>query len=162
MRRNQNLDDSCLIVVLGPSLTLTMSPSLPFNGFSLGTTSYRDFGLGEWTGFYDWLRKEDDHIIGVRYWLNGGVEDMVSQVASLSYLRIDPGRYIEIYFSDSRQIDRTRSVDQDFIYDPVFRSDDGEYAIGFAMENLSEMETLSIRNAPVTWEAFRPLEGQAL
>lgn len=151
-------DRPCLLVVLRPKLTLAKSPAWPLKGFALDSKEYRDAALGEWTGFYDWLRDADGSLLGVRYWLNEGTEFLAQQAHALDYVSVDPSRFIEIYFSDRRQVAPKLSADQDFLYDPVFRSDDGEYALGFAMEDLGESDLRNIEKAQADWGAFRPLE----
>jgi hypothetical protein len=95
--------------------------------------------------------------LGVRYWLNEETEFLAQHVHGLAYVIVDPSRFIEIYFSHRRDVEPQRSADQDFLYDPVFRSDEGEYALGFAIEDLSESELRSIDGAPGTLSTFRPL-----
>jgi hypothetical protein len=148
----------CLIVALKSKLALAQSPVWPVKGFTLNGTEYHDTELGEWTGFYDWLRDSNGALLGVRYWLNEGTELLVQHVRVLGYASVDPSRFIEIYFSERREIDDTLSADQEFLYDPVFRSDDGGYALSFAMEGLSEAEVRSIVETQADWMTFQPLE----
>jgi hypothetical protein len=148
----------CLLVILRPKLTLAKSPGWPLKGFALNGKEYRDAALGEWTGFYDWLRAADGTLLGVRYWLNEETEFLTQEAEGLPYANVDPSRFVEIYFSDRRDIEPQQSADQDFLYDPVFRSDDGEYALGFAIKDLNESELRSIENAQANWCVFQPLE----
>lgn len=77
---------------------------------------------------------------------------------ALSYVKADPPRHLEIYFSHRREFDEKRSCDQEFLYDAIFRSDDGEYAIGFGMEELSESNLRSLEKAGAEWAVACPLE----
>jgi len=147
----------CLIVALNSNLTLAESPVWPLKSFALSGQLYRDAALGEWTGFYDWLRDSNSVLLGVRYWFNEGTELLVQKANALGYIRVDPSRYIEIYFSDRRDIEPKLSSDQEFLYDPVFRSDEGEYALGFAMEGLGESDLLNIHTARANWGTFEYL-----
>lgn len=155
---NSSAGRPCLIVVLKSNLTLAESPAWPLKGFALDGKEYRDAALGEWTGFYDWLRNPNGVLLGVRYWLNEGTERLVQQAHVLDYVRVDPSRFIEIYFSDRRDIEPKLSADQEFLYDAVFRSDNGQYALGFAMVGLSESDLLNIQTAKADWGTFQPLE----
>jgi hypothetical protein len=148
---------SCLIVVLKSNLTLAESPGWPVQRFALNGKEYRDAQLGEWTGFYDWLRDPNGDLLGVRYWVDEGTEVLVQQAYLLAYARVDPSRCIEFYFSERRNVEAKLSTDQEFLYDPVFRSDDGEYALGFAMHGLSESDLRNIRNTQADWITFQPL-----
>jgi hypothetical protein len=132
-------------------------PTWPVRGFVLDGRKYIDIGIGEWTGFYDWLRDIKGNLLGVRYWLNEETETLSRQPRQFDYLRVDGTRFIEIYFSDSRQVEPKLSADQDFLYDPVFRSDDGEYALGFALDGLGLTELRNIDGAQADWGTFQPL-----
>ena len=44
------------------------------------------------------------------------------------------------------------------MYDAIFRSDDGEYAIGFGMEELSEANLRSLQDTRAEWADVHPLE----
>ena len=147
----------CLLVIFRPKLTLAKSPVWPLKSFVLDDKQYHDAALGEWTGFYDWLRDASGDLLGVRYGLNEETEFLGEQTRALDYVKVVAPGYIEIYFSDRRHFEPKLSADQDFLYDPIFRSDDGEYALGFAMEDLSESELRSIENAQADWGTFRPL-----
>jgi len=130
----------CLLVVLRPQITLAKNLRWPLKGFVVDGISYRDAGFGDWTEFYDWLRDGAGNILGVRYWLRSDTEFLVEYAQKLGYVEADPARHIEIYFSERRGVDPQLSTDQDFLYDAVFRSDDGVYAIGFGIGDLSEAE----------------------
>lgn len=149
-----SLGRACLIVVLKSKLALAESSVWPLKGFVLNGKEYHDAALGEWTGFYDWLRDPNGYLLGVRYWLNEGTEMLAQQARVLDYVSLKPSRFIEIYFSDRRDVDPKLSADQEFLYDPVFRSDDGEYALGFAMEGLGESDLRNIENAQADRGAF--------
>ena len=63
-----------------------------------------------------------------------------------------------MYFSERRSVDPTLSCDQAFLYDAIFRSDDGEYAIGFGMEELNEANLRSLQDAGAEWAHVQLLE----
>jgi hypothetical protein len=111
--------------------------NLASKGFRRQRKEYRDAGLGEWTGFYDWLKAADGSLLGVRYWLNASTEFLATYAAGLAYVIVDPSRSIEVYSSDRRALEPKLSCDQAFLYNAVFRAGDGEYAIAFGAEDLS-------------------------
>ena len=145
---------SCLIVILGEQVRLAKGGAGPIQSFDSNGKCYRDCGFGEFTEFYDWLRNSRDEVLGVRYYLCSDTDFLFGYAQEIGYaLCVDRGtfRYIEIYFSHQRDVDPLRSGDQDFLYDPVFRSDDGEIAIAFEMGSLSEPELLTLERFKATW-----------
>jgi len=148
----------CLLVILRPRLTLARDLEWPLKGFVVGDKRYLDASFSNWTGFYDWLRDADGNLLGVRYTPFEDTEFLIEHTSRLAYAQTDPPRDIEIYFSEKRSFDEKRSCDQEFLYDAVFRSDDGDYAIGFGIEELSETDLYSLEKSEAEWVAARPLE----
>jgi len=88
--------------------------------------------------------------------LSSETEFLADYAREMPYIQIDPSRYLEIYFSERRGVNQARSCDQDFLYDGIFRSDDGQYAIGFGMGGLNEADVCSLQTAKAKWaEAHR-------
>jgi hypothetical protein len=148
----------CLLVLLRPTLALAKDIRWPVKDFVVGDRRYRDANFGEWTGFYDWLRDVEGNVLGVRYTPLEQTEFLTQELKGLAYVKVDPPRHVEIYFSEHRAVDPKLSCDQAFLYDAIFRSDDGEYAIGFGMEELSESNLRSPEKARAEWTVARPLE----
>jgi hypothetical protein len=148
----------CLLVILQPQLTLARHLRWPLKGFVVGNKQYLDAAFGDWTGFYDWLRDADGNLLGVRYTPFEDTEFLIEHTEKLSYVKADPSRHIEIYFSESRAVEAKLSCDQEFLYDAVFRSDDGDYAIGFGTEELSEANLHSLEKTEAEWAVAHPLE----
>lgn len=142
---------TCLLVILRPQLVLAKNLKWPLKGFICEGTLYRDAGLGDWTEFYDWLRDSDGNMLGVRYWLRSDTEFLVEYAKGRDYIQTDPPRQIEIYFSERRGANAKLSCDQDFLYDAVFRSESGDYAIAFGMGGLSESDLDRLESAEATW-----------
>ncbi len=94
-------------------------------------------------GFFDWLRIEDEKIVGLR----------LSFFDDLSYTNIFIGksyvkgvfddRSIELLFKDI-DYDYDLSGDQDFTNNYVYRSEDGEYLLTFGLDHLTEKELGSL------------------
>jgi hypothetical protein len=141
----------CMIVVLAHELILAKELRWPLQEVTVGDTTYRDAGFGNWTAFYDWLRSSDSTLLGVRYWLRDDLLFLGESVKSRDYAAVEPGRQIEIYFSGGRQVDQQLSCDQEFLYDAVFRSSDGTYAIGFGMEGLTEADIEHLTQSGIRW-----------
>src|SRR5437868_1657772 len=130
----------CIAVVLRPRLAIARDLKWPLKAFVIGDQRFCDTGIGNFTGFYDWLRGGDRGILGVRYWLNDETTFIANLTERLPYVRVDPPNSIEIYFSDRRDVDPQISADQEFLYDAIFRSDYGEVAICFGVEALAPDE----------------------
>jgi hypothetical protein len=141
----------CMFVVLGNELTLAKELRWPLQEVTVGDTTYQDAGFGNWTDFYDWLRSSDSTLLGVRYWLRDDLRFLGESVESRDYVKVEAGRQIEVYFSEERQVDETLSCDQEFLYDAVFRSSDGTYAIGFGMEGLTDADIEYLTKSGVRW-----------
>jgi hypothetical protein len=148
----------CLLVILRSKLILAKDLKWPLNSFAIGDRSFHDAGFGEWTAFYDWLRDSEGKLLGVRYWLEKDTEFLIDHCRGLSYVQTTPSRHIEIFFSDGRAVDPKLSCDQAFLYDAIFYSDDGEYAIGFGIEDLSAQDLQALQNGEVEWADARRLE----
>ena len=66
-----------LAIVLTEPPTLVVLPMEVGDSVSLLGKGFVDGGLGDWIGFYDWLRTRDGKLLGVRSWLDGmGAEDL--------------------------------------------------------------------------------------
>jgi hypothetical protein len=148
----------CLLVIFRAELTLSKDIQWPLKGFAVGDRQYNEVNIGGWTGFYDWLRDSEENLLGVRYSPFKDCEFLIERTAKLQYVKPDFPRNIEIYFSERREVEAGFSCDQDFLYDAIFRSDDGEYAIGFGMEELTEANLRSLGVVAAEWVVARPLK----
>jgi hypothetical protein len=146
----------CLLVIFRPQLTLARGLRWPLDGFRIGDKRYRQADFGDWTGFYDWLRDSETNLLGVRYWPFKQTEFLIDHLQGRSYVKADPSRHVEIYFSEGRGVNAKLSCDQEFLYDAVFRADDGEYAIGFGVEELGRSEMHSLEEAVAQWVVADP------
>jgi hypothetical protein len=144
----------CLIVILGESLRLAKGSSWPVTSFTANGICYRDCGFGEFTEFYDWLRNSREEVIGVRLNLCGETEFLADYAEQRAYMLskvVGRFKFIEIYFSATWDVDPLRSCDQGFVYDPVFRSDDGETAVAFDTGWLSKSELQGLEARESLW-----------
>jgi len=93
-------------------------------------------------------------MLGVRYNLCKDTEFLFEYAKQIDYLlskELGTFRYVEIYFSERRDVDPLRSCDQGFVYDPVFRSDDDENAIAFDTGWLGESELRMLQQHTSVW-----------
>jgi hypothetical protein len=96
--------------------------------------------------------------LGIRYWVQDDSEFLAELAMELPYAQVTPSRHIEIYFSDLRCADPNLSCDQTSLYDEIFHADDGAYATGFAMDDLSESGIESLRITEAAWTEALPLK----
>jgi hypothetical protein len=146
----------CLIVVLGERVKLAKG-LWPLSNFVSDGKVYGDIGAGDFTEFYDWLRNSSGQVLGVRYYLCADTEFLMNYADARDYMLSTDGgtfKYVEIYFTERRDVDPLLSCDQGFLYDPVFRSDE-EIAIAFDMGWLSESELRSLEENTSLWTLAR-------
>jgi hypothetical protein len=80
---------------------------------NLAGQSYFDSGIGDWIGFFDWLRESSGRIIGVRQWVDEPSKVLYS--GQFFGVELDEKkRVLCAYFGSSREVDEVASCDQDF------------------------------------------------
>jgi len=146
---------SCLLIVLRPQLTLSRSSFRPCGQFLLDDKLFRDAGEGDWTGFYDWLRDENANLLGVRHWPFENTEFLITLVEKLSYARVQPKHSFEVFFSQQRKVCDSLSCDQDFLYNPVFKADDGDCAVAYGIEDLTQANIEQLEKVEAHWLKLR-------
>ena len=60
-----------LVVAVTAPLRLELRTGRVSGAITVGGRVFYDIGLGDWIGFYDWLRAGNGEIVGVRSWLEG-------------------------------------------------------------------------------------------
>ena len=141
----------CIVVGLNLELQLGRNLQWPLSDFLMNGTLYHATDFGNFTDFYDWLRASDGTLLGVRYWLRDDLVFLEQTTQKLNYVKSEPGRNLEIYFFDRRDVDPQRSCDQQFLYDAIFRSDEGSYAIGFGTERFTDSDMARLEASGVEW-----------
>lgn len=72
-----------------------------------------DSGIGDWIGFYDWLRDPSGRIIGVRQW----VDEPSVALFSEKFVGVEANAahgVLLAFFGQSRNVDEVASCNQDF------------------------------------------------
>lgn len=142
-----------LIIFLWPRLTLAESLSWPVTQLHAKNEVYRTVS-SDWSGFYDWLRDDNGSLFGLRYSPFPETGFITEVVKGLPYARVYGSYAIEVFFSQQiREPVPERSCDQDFLYDQVFKTDSGKYAIAFATDGLTAAELRAISQADADWLA---------
>ncbi len=95
--------------------------------------------------FYDWLRMELGRIIGVRFFLEAGCDELQATLEGLTYAHRDTNGWFELYFSCTRRHRPEISADQDFSLRGVLSSESGEFLLYFGCGFPSEEELEAIR-----------------
>jgi hypothetical protein len=125
-----------LILVLEERLTLLAGFEWPVPSFEYGGRQYSDTGLGEVTGFYDWLRDAQGTLLGIRYSPLESAEFLLQALAGLAYVKGDPRESVEIYFGPISEPDAARSHDQGFQYSALFSNSQDRFALILGTEDL--------------------------
>ncbi len=111
------------------------------------TNSYfKDFGSKQSEGipgFYDWLRKAESDIIGVRFcYFDHHVYDSLLQ--KFPYIKIaNDKKWIELLF-ENQEYDYAISKDHDFTDNYVHEPENGEYLFTFDLDHLTKHELNSL------------------
>jgi len=121
-----------LIVVLDdlkPGLVLLPDnqDTVVWNGREL-----KDTGIRTLVGFFDWLRTDDELVIGVRLTIfDDELDYLVPEFARPAYVHQPDSVIVEIFFTEERQFNPELSNDQDFLDNWIYLSTDGLCAISF-------------------------------
>jgi hypothetical protein len=150
---NEIQDRRVLIVALLPRVILSGDLIAPLDSFRIGHITFENTGLGDFTGFYDWLRGRSGGVIGVRYWPAEDNEQLFGAATSLPCVFVEAGRCIEVLFSRVEPVDSTQSNDQEFMYAAVFRSPNGDWALAFDLVDLTEDDLRHLKGSEVIWAA---------
>ena len=106
-----------LLVVVTPHLALAFVENLPDGKLTVNGIDYVDLGLGDWTGFYDWLREKSGQVCGVRYTpfpeFNHLLDRFPSDCSYLAFPSRGSKSYVEIFFTSSRDYEAEKSDDQE-------------------------------------------------
>ncbi|MBO9592713.1 MAG: hypothetical protein J7599_07355 [Niabella sp.] len=107
-------------------------------------------------GFFDWLRKSDSDITGIRlcYFEHHGYNEALKR-----YPYVKPaneGKWMEILF-ENNEYNPDLSGDQDFTNNYVYKSDTNSYLFTFGLDHLTkkELNSLSKFCEVITEEALR-------
>ena len=112
---------------------------------SLWTAGHRFLRIDDFdsNGFYDWLRRADRQIIGVRYFIFREHEFIFGSFQNLEYITlgplIDTGLEVRIYFGDERNFEPSISCDQLFNGDYFFRSENNVIGLTFQLRDSDEL-----------------------
>jgi hypothetical protein len=139
-----------LIIILGDNLRCFLDNKLNPRGLTINNIHYGNEEGGDWTGFYDFLRKPEAGVIGIRYFHLDHDPRLLRAVENKPYVRLLPTGAMELYFFSDRSYVPELSADQDFGENMLLRSASGEYAITFGLGSLkpaevSQVEKLSER-----------------
>lgn len=136
-----------LLLLLNQRLGLSIIQDLPNRSIKVGSAEYLPI-TPDISGFNDWLRTSAGTLIGVRLDTLG---DPRVETAELDYAYCDEAGKICIFFSENRAFDERASSDQDFLYNRIFQTADGELCLAFAASDLSEREMADVRMSNGEW-----------
>jgi hypothetical protein len=129
-----------LAVLLTEPLTLHLLPTDVGSSVLLEGRTFVDSGLGDWIGFYDWLRTSQGELLGVRTWLTDPqVQGIRGELSNNSAVELGDAD-VRVWFSEERSFDEAASGDQDLGTHRIMKFGEGEFALTFNIERLSESE----------------------
>ncbi|WMW80084.1 hypothetical protein RF679_15735 [Undibacterium cyanobacteriorum] len=108
--------DGYLLVVLTRDAPpkVTSIEEVPEAMIQVDDSNLNDAGLGDWLGFYDWLRNRSKTVIGVRIWLDEDNAHISAIGECMNAVVPIVGRELSIFFGADREFDKSLSDDQDF------------------------------------------------
>jgi hypothetical protein len=144
-------EHQCLVLFLAEEATLGWAERWPIAELSFDGRRYAPVGPS-WSGFYDWLRDPEGLLVAIRYEPCEELSQSVSKVCEgLGYVeRGNFGDWI-FHLGGHSVIDRSKSEEQDFLYDQVFFSEEGLCAIAFANQYPVQVKANIIGSAGVRW-----------
>jgi hypothetical protein len=101
----------------------------PGGNITLNGRLYKDVEVGEWLGFYDWLRSESGELLGVRLWLDELCASLEPLTRCMN-VTIETPLLLSVFFGSDRRFDPKASNDQDFGGNRLFAGPHG-YALAF-------------------------------
>lgn len=110
------------------------------DSLSLCGAQLEDTGLGDWTGFYDWLRNCGGKVIGVRYWPFEQAEFLLKECSHCDSVRVDSRGALLFFFGGESGFEEKLSGDQAFEEARILKTKADQYALLFGCDNLTEAE----------------------
>ena len=89
-------------------------PNVPEREIELNGLRFEDSGLGDWLGFYDWLRTTSGNVIGVRLWLDEWNSHVDALGMCMNVSVPDGKKQVLVHFGAERDFEPAASDDQDF------------------------------------------------
>lgn len=129
-------------------VTVTPNPHVkvvtwPTKRVSVEGQVFEDTGAGDTNGFYDFLRRLDGRIVGVRFTPFIEHSDVCESAITGPGLRLEgtaPTAAVELFWAGVQEYSDSLSADQFMDYNYVFKSSSQVYAITFGFDHLEESE----------------------
>lgn len=134
-----------VLIILGMDISLYKCKNLG-NEFIFNNKTFFQFSDNDFSGFYDWLRKNNDEIIGIRFWCFDYISTLIIFLEKFNYVNIIKEKAIEIFFNENMVYEKEISNDQDFVSSVIYLSEDkNEIAFSFDISFLNQKEANSLR-----------------
>ena len=117
------------------------------NALLQNAQQFKDTGLGDWTGFYDWLRNPARKIIGVRYWPFENAQFILDSYTQTPNVQIDPRKGLLVFFGSQTEYRENISGDQDFAEARVLVNSIGEHALLLGCPDLVESDFVGLQTS---------------
>lgn len=133
------------IVASDPMRYFVVNTAETADEITLDGRLFKEFGLGRWVGFYDWLRPGAWAILGVRTWMAdphlAPIKEALSKHPSIEML----GDELRVFFGSERQYVEHLSGDQELGTNRVLIAEDGTYLLLFDVLALNPAELSSLK-----------------
>lgn len=132
--------DECLIAILSRPIVVAFASSVPESEFRLAETAYDNLGLGDWNGFYNYLRLSRDQVVGVEFEPddNNLLRDLKRLIGHNPQLLWKEAGLI-VFFGKKTHFDPNWTSMGHFGWNSIFRSKANVMAITFGLQGLSEI-----------------------
>jgi hypothetical protein len=133
----------CLVIILSDHPALAVLNESPATGFRLAAKSFSALTPCEFSGFYDILRNPSGDLVGISYadydalnFLGSLRAPFFERMERLEYVKVWRCSLIDILLTDRFQHDQTSNFGEQFFDETgFFRSQDGEFAISFILDD---------------------------
>lgn len=141
-----------LVVIFHSQVSLALLEKDPDKTLEIGDQVYRDVGLGDFNGFYDWLRDRTKSPIGIRFWPFKEARFIIDKVRPYSYVTVDKDqKSLLIYFALGRKYEPRYSADQDFGNNRILSSAENADAVTFGLGVLTAQEIEALKSLDAFW-----------
>jgi len=136
------MEDRVLFVTVAPTPRAEIIP-WPLTQVTVDGEAFEDAGYGDTNGFYDYLRRPDGRIVGVRFQPFFDSSSVLISAVQGPGLRVtgrDPCLEAELFWRNIQPYSDALSGDQFMDYNYIFKGSLGTYGITFGLAHLREYE----------------------
>ena len=136
------MENRLLLITISPTPGVKLI-SWPISRVAINGETFDEIGAGDTNGFYDFLRVQEGHIIGLRFTPFVEYADICDSAIQGPGLRVTgtvPTASVELFWGTERGYSESLSADQFMDYNYIFKSPSQTYAVSFGLSHLEENE----------------------